>query len=60
MEDRDWLILKNLYENKNISKTAKSLYISQPALTKRIKNIEEEFNLSIIAGTERSTVYYSR
>lgn len=57
MEDRDWLILKNLYENKNISKTAKSLYISQPALTKRIKNIEEEFNLSIIERGQKGVQF---
>ncbi|MGO4886158.1 LysR family transcriptional regulator [Anaerobacillus sp. MEB173] len=48
MEERDWLILKVLYEKKNITKTAQSLYISQPSLTKRIQQIEKEFELAII------------
>lgn len=48
MDDRDWLILKILYEQKNISKTALSLYISQPSLTKRIKQMENEFRVPII------------
>lgn len=52
MDDRDWLILKSLYIHNNISKTAQSLYISQPALTKRIKQIEKEFQVPII---ERGT-----
>jgi len=52
MDDRDWLILKSLYIYNNISKTAQSLYISQPALTKRIKQIEKEFQVPII---ERGT-----
>jgi DNA-binding transcriptional LysR family regulator len=48
MEERDWLILKVLYEKKNITKTAQSIYISQPSLTKRIQQIEKEFDLTII------------
>lgn len=36
----DWKIIKTLYELKNITNTAKVLYISQPALTGRIKKIE--------------------
>ena len=44
MEERDWLILKTLYEQKNITKTAKILYISQPTLTARIKQIEESLS----------------
>lgn len=52
MDDRDWLILKVLYEKKNITKTAQSLYTSQPALTKRIQQMEKEFQVAII---ERGT-----
>jgi DNA-binding transcriptional LysR family regulator len=48
MDERDWLILKTLNGQNNISKTARSLYISQPALTKRIKQMEKEFQVSII------------
>ncbi|KHF38547.1 LysR family transcriptional regulator [Halalkalibacter okhensis] len=48
MDERDWLILKVLFEKQNITKTAQSLYISQPSLTKRIQHIENEFQVSII------------
>lgn len=48
MDERDWLILKLLHEKKNITKTAQSLYISQPSLSKRIKQIEKEFKTTII------------
>jgi DNA-binding transcriptional LysR family regulator len=47
MNEQDWKILKVLYENKNITQTAKKLYISQPALTFRLQQIEAEFGLKI-------------
>ena len=37
MEERDWQIIKTLYEQKNITKTARVLYMSQPTLTARKK-----------------------
>lgn len=48
MEERDWLILTTLYENKNITKTARDLFISQPALTNRLQHIEDEFKVKIV------------
>lgn len=48
MEDRDWLILKVLYEKKNITKTGQNLFISQPTVTGRIQKIEEEFGVKIV------------
>lgn len=48
MEDRDWLILQVLYEQKNITKTAHVLFLSQPALTARLRQIEEEFGAKIV------------
>lgn len=53
MEDRDWLLLKVLYSEKNITKTADSLYISQPALTKRLQHIEKEFGVQIVHRNRR-------
>ncbi|MDN4073087.1 LysR family transcriptional regulator [Fictibacillus terranigra] len=57
MDERDWLILKVLYEKKNITKTALQLYISQPALTKRIQHIEKEFKLVIIERGKRGVQF---
>ena len=35
MDEKDWLILKTLFEKKSITKTAATLFISQPALSSR-------------------------
>ncbi|TSI09306.1 LysR family transcriptional regulator [Lysinibacillus sp. BW-2-10] len=48
MEEKDWIILKTLYEEKNITKTAEKLFITQPALTYRIQAIEQEFGVKIV------------
>jgi DNA-binding transcriptional LysR family regulator len=53
MENRDWEILKALYIEKNITKTAELLYMSQPALTKRLQNIEKEFGVEIVNRSRR-------
>lgn len=48
MEEKDWLILKTLYEEKNITKAAEKLFITQPALTYRLQSIEQEFGVKIV------------
>ena len=47
MNDRDWEILKELYERKNITHAAKALHISQPALTFRLQQLEDEFGIKV-------------
>ncbi|MCG5253464.1 LysR family transcriptional regulator [Brevibacillus agri] len=53
MEYRDWSILQTLYREQNITRTAKSLYLSQPALTKRLRQIEKEFGVQIVQRGRR-------
>lgn len=48
MDDRDWLILHTLYKEKSITKTGQALFIAQPTLTKRLKQIEAEFDVQIV------------
>lgn len=48
MRDIDWNILVTLFDNKNITKTARIFYLSQPTLTKRIQMIEEELGAQLI------------
>ena len=48
MDKRDWHILQMLYIEKNITKVAGNLFISQPALTKRIQQIENEYEVKVI------------
>jgi len=53
MEDRDWLILQFLYEQKSITKAAQALFISQPALTSRLRYIEGYFGIKIVHRTSK-------
>lgn len=53
MTDRDLLILKYLAEYKNITKTANALFIAQPALTKRIKSLENELETNLIQSSNK-------
>lgn len=53
MNERDLLIVKYLNIHKNITKTANALFISQPALTTRIKQLEKELNTKLINSTNK-------
>ena len=59
MEDRDWLMIKLLYKHKNITKTAQALFVSQPALTTRIRQIEEDFGIKMIQRSSRGVYFTS-
>ena len=48
MKDTDWMILDELYRLRNITKAAYALYMTQPALTKRIQIMEQEFGTQIL------------
>ncbi len=53
MDERDWLIITVLSEQKNVTKAAQALFISQPALTARIRHIERELGVSMIVRGSR-------
>ncbi|MCH3915847.1 MAG: LysR family transcriptional regulator [Acidaminococcaceae bacterium] len=53
MDERDLLIIKYLSEFKNITKTANALFISQPALTTRIKQIEKGLHTKLIHSSNK-------
>ena len=48
MRDYDWQILVTLHSTQSITKTAELLFISQPALTKRIQAIETELGVPLL------------
>ncbi len=48
MRDIDWRIIYELYQVKNITKVADKLFMTQPALTKRLQSIEEEFGTRLV------------
>ncbi|WP_019392377.1 LysR family transcriptional regulator [Priestia filamentosa] len=47
MDDKDWISIKILSEEKHITHAAERLYISQPSLTYRLRNIEKEFGVKL-------------
>lgn len=57
MKDIDWKILKVLYEKKSITQAAKVLYVTQSALTKRLKAIEEEWNVEIVKRSSKGILF---
>ncbi len=48
MDERDWLIFHVLADKRNITKTGQALFISQPALTTRLHQIEEELGAKLL------------
>lgn len=59
MNEKDWVLLETLWEEKNITKTAKKLYLSQPAITKRVQQLEQEFKCSIVLRRNRGIEFSS-
>ena len=47
MDEKDYELLLNLNESKNITKTAQNLFMTQPAITKRIQKMEEELQCTL-------------
>lgn len=59
MDQKDWKILKLLHEEKNITKTAEKLFVSQPSLSYRLKNLEKELGTNIIFKTKTGIEFTS-
>lgn len=53
MDDKDYEILLALSEKKSISKAAEKLFITQPALSKRIQKIEKELDIQLLCRTSK-------
>jgi len=47
VDKKDWLILQMVYAEKNITKAAERLYISQPTLSYRLQQIEKEYDIKL-------------
>jgi len=59
MDIQDWEIIYKLFLHKNITKTAKELYISQPRLTTKIKVLEEELGVTLIERNNKGIEFTS-
>ncbi|MBP3041912.1 LysR family transcriptional regulator, partial [Bacillaceae bacterium Marseille-Q3522] len=47
MDEKDWDVLLTVYEEKNVTRAAQKLHITQPGLTYRLHQLEEQFNVQI-------------
>lgn len=56
MEYKDWQIIKVIAEEKSITKAAERLYIAQPSLTYRFKNIEKELGSTLLLRTQNGVL----
>ncbi|WP_232699972.1 LysR family transcriptional regulator [Brevibacillus daliensis] len=57
MDEKDWLLLRILYEEKNITKAAQQLFMSQPAITYRLQQIEKDFNTQLVSRTKKGVEF---
>ncbi len=57
MRDSDWQIIYELYQTLNMTKAANRLFMSQPALSKRIQLMENEFQVKIVERTPKGLVF---
>lgn len=57
MNEKDWLLLVTLDEERNITKAAERLFISQPALSYRINKLEEEFRSKLFIRNRKGLYF---
>ncbi|MBR2604688.1 MAG: LysR family transcriptional regulator [Clostridia bacterium] len=57
MDDLDYQLLLDLFETRNITKTARLHFISQPALTKRIQRIEQELKCELLLRSKKGVFF---
>ena len=53
MNDKDWTLLAVLAQEKNLTRTAQKLYLTQPAVTRRIQQLEAELGRPILIRSAR-------
>lgn len=57
MKDSDWRILVTLYEKKSMTKAAEALFLTQPALTKKVRAMEEEWGIEIVRRSSKGVTF---
>lgn len=57
MKESDWKILVTLFEKKSMTKAAEALYMTQSALTKRVRSIENEWNIDVVHRNSQGVTF---
>lgn len=56
MNFKDMLYLKTIAENKSFSRAAQELFLSQPALSRTVRQVEEEYGVKLFQRMGKNTV----
>lgn len=59
MNEKDLILIRTLFEERNITHTSRRLFISQPAISERLKKIETELNCSLFVRQPRGILFTS-
>ncbi|WP_413727384.1 LysR family transcriptional regulator [Sodalis sp. RH19] len=57
MNEKDWLIIRAVYQHKNITRAAEQLYTSQPALSYRLKQIERKLAIQLFDENSKGLAF---
>ncbi|WP_067710134.1 LysR family transcriptional regulator [Erwinia sp. ErVv1] len=57
MNEKDWLIIRTVWQYKNITRAARELFTSQPALSYRLKQIERKLNIRLFEESGRGLTF---
>ncbi len=53
MDDKDWRLLVALARERGVTRAARKLYVTQPAATRRLQQIEREMNCAVVVRGTR-------
>lgn len=56
MDEKDLILLTELMRSENITRTAERLFTTQPAVTKRLKQIEADLGCELFVRTKRGVI----
>lgn len=48
MDEKDWLLLQSLRKEKSLTRAAERMYMTQPALTYRLQQLEKKFGVGLV------------
>ena len=57
MNKQDWQLINVIYEEQNLTRAARRLHTSQPALTYRIQQLEKELNIKIFTKIKNGIAF---
>lgn len=57
MDTKDWLIIRTVWELKNITHAAQQLQTSQPALSYRLRQIEQKLDVRLFDISSKELIF---